>query len=249
MRVASLIALALALAGSAAMLTACETTQETSQRLSHGARKLLDVQGLKITRLNATVKVVARTVLRDANGVAVVVFVRNSGAAQAKVPVGIALRDANGRPLYSNSIPGLDPSLTSLPVIGRGEKTFWVNNQIQTSKPPRAMTARVGVAGAPAPKSLPRMELSHLKLGRDTSGVFARGIVANRSKIVQRRLVISCVSRRGGRAVAAGRAIVDRLNPAPTPKPVTFRVYFIGAARSGQLRCAAPPTVLQGGQR
>ena len=249
MRRLPVTAFALALAGLASVLTACETTQQTSERLSHNAEKLLDVKGVKITKLNATVKVVARSVLRDANGVAAVIFVRNSGAAQTKVPVGIAVRDAKGRSLYSNSIPGLDPSLTSLPVIGRGERTFWVNNQIQTAKAPQVISARVGVATGPAPGRLPRMEISKLKFGRDTSGVFARGVVANRSRIVQRRLVISCVSRRGERVVAAGRSIVERLNPAPTPKPVTFRVYFIGTASGGKLSCAAPPTVLQGGQR
>jgi hypothetical protein len=249
MRPASLIALVSLLALSAAVLSACETTQETSQRLSKNARKLLNVQGVKITKLNASVKVVARAVLHDANGVAAVVFVHNSGEAQAKVPVGIAVRDAKGRSLYSNSIPGLDPSLTSMPAIARGQSTFWVNNQITTAKPPHAVSAQIGVAGARAPGDLPRMEISKVTFGHDTSGLFARGVIANHSKIVQRRLVVSCVSRHGDRVAAAGRAIVDRLNPAPTPKPVTFRVYFIGNASGGKLSCAAPPTVLEGGQQ
>ncbi len=237
----------LSVAGIAGGLSACETTQQTSTRLSKDAGTLLHVKGVRITRENADVKVLSETVLRDANGVAAVVSVRNAGPAQARVPVLIAVTDAKGRSLYSNSIPGLDPSLTSLPVIERGERTFWVNNQIPTAVAPHAVAARVGVTDAPVPRTIPKLEISKLRYGSDVSGVFARGVVTNRSKLPQVRLVVSCVSRRGSRIVAAGRAIVDRLQPAPTPKPVTFRVYFIGDPKGGTVSCVAPPTVLTAG--
>ena len=231
----------------AAALPACESTQDQSARLAKGASKLLAVQGVKIAHANRSVAVVGRTVLRDANGVAAVVTLRNSGPAQAKVPLLIALRDAKGRTLYSNAVPGLDPSLTSVSAIARGDRTFWVNNQIQAARPPRTLSARVGVAAGRTPAELPQIEVTKLKLLRDTDGAFARGVIANRSKVPQRRLVVSCLSRRGGRIVAAGRAIVDRLPPAPTPKPQTFRVYFIGDPAGGEMRCVAPPTVIEPG--
>ena len=41
---------------------------------------------MKITRENPDVKVLSETVLRDENGVAAVVAVRNSGPAQAQGP-------------------------------------------------------------------------------------------------------------------------------------------------------------------
>ena len=243
LRAAVLVALA---AAAPVALGACESTQETSRRLSSSARASLDVKGVTVTKRNPDVTVLSETVLHDVNGVAAVVRVRNRGPAQAKVPVGIAVKDAKGRTLYSNSIPGLDPSLTSLPVIGRGEETFWVNNQIQTATAPRRVAAVVGAA-VPARGSLPRIVVGRPAFGTDTSGVFARARITNRSKVAQKRLVVSCVSRRGGSVVAAGRAIVEKLLPAPTPKPVTFRVYFIGNPRRGALTCAAPPTVLSGG--
>ena len=36
-------------------LSACESTQETSQRLSLNAKKLLNVEGLKVTKQNARI--------------------------------------------------------------------------------------------------------------------------------------------------------------------------------------------------
>ncbi len=241
------VVLALGLAGLTIGMSACETTQQTSERLSKNAGTLLAAKGVKITRENVDVKVVSETVLRDENGVAAVVSVRNTGPAQAKVPVLIAVSDAKGRSLYTNSIPGLDPSLTSLAVIGKGERTFWVNNQIPGATAPRKVAARLGVTTAPAPATLPRLTITKLHYGNDVSGVFARGVVTNHSKVPQKRLVVSCVSRKGSKVVAAGRAIVERLQPAPTPKPVTFRVYFIGDPKGGSVSCVAPPTVLTAG--
>jgi hypothetical protein len=241
------VLLVLVLAAAAAALPACETTQQTSERLSKNAGSLLAVKGLKITRENAGVKVQSETVLHDPNGVAAVIGLRNTGPAQAAVPVAIDVRDAKGHSLYENSVPGLDPSLTSLSAIGRGARTFWVNNQIQTATAPRRVSAKVGVTKKPVPGALPKIDVAKLTYGDDVSGVYARGVIANRSKIPQRRVVVACVALRGSKVVAAGRAIVEKLQPAPTPKPVTFRVYFIGDPKGGTLSCVAPPTVLAAG--
>lgn len=241
------VVLVLVLIVGAVTLPACETTQETSARLSKSAGSLLAVKGLRVTRENPDVKVESETVLHDPNGVAAVVALRNTGAAQAVVPVAIDVRDAKGRSVYDNSVPGLDVSLTSLASIARGQRTFWVNNQIQAAEAPRRVVAKVGATKAPVPGALPRIGIAKLAYGKDISGVFARGVITNRSKIPQRRLVVACISRRATKVVAAGRAIVEKLQPAPTPKPVTFRVYFIGNPKGGTVSCVAPPTVLAAG--
>jgi hypothetical protein len=110
------------------------------------------------------------------------------------------------------------------------------------------VAAAVGAGKRPVAGALPRIELSGIHLDRDQDGVYAKGIVRNSSPVLQRRLVIACVARRGGRVVAAGRAVVDKLPPAAeTKKPATFTVYFIGNPKGARLDCAAPPTVLPGG--
>lgn len=231
----------------AAGLSACETTQETSSRLAKGAKDVVQEHGLKLGRPNADVAVTGSAVLQDTNGTAAVVLLRNRGAAQADVPVAISLTSRKGKVVYANDIPGLDKSLTSLAVIGAKQRTFWVNDQIQPAARPRKASAKVGGARAAARGPFPRLELTKVRYESDTDGLYAGGVVTNRSKVPQVRLVISCISRRGDRIIAAGRAIVDRLLPAPTPKPTTFRVYFIGNPKGGALVCTAPPTVLSGG--
>ena len=230
----------------ASSLAACESTQDTNRRMAEQAKKVAKESGVTIGRENASIAVTRSAVVHDANGTAAVVLLRNRGGAQANVPIGIALSDAKGRKLYSNGAAGLDKSLTSIAAVGPRTSTFWVNNQIQAASPPRRATAKVGTARAGGVPALPRMELTKVVFERDTDGVFARGVVANRSKLPQLRLVIACISTRGSKVLAAGRAIIDRLAPAPTPKPVTFRVYFIGNPKGGTLTCTAPPTVLPG---
>jgi hypothetical protein len=239
------VAAALACACAATALSACESTQDTSARLAKRAKGLANQQGLKIGRDNPGVRVGTTAVVHDANGIAAVVELQNTGAAQAALPVAIAVDDAKGKPIFRNDAAGLDPSLVEMPLLRKGEHAWWVNNQVTAAGVPVKVAARVGQARAAAPANTPVIEISNVHVGSDADGIFAEGIVTNRSKIAQKRLTIFCVARRGTTVVAAGRAIIDRLAPAPTPKPTKFTVFFIGNPKGARLEFAAPPTVLK----
>jgi hypothetical protein len=195
------------------------------------------------------VRVELTRVLQDANGVAAIVRLRNDGPAQVGVPVAITVQDAKGAKLFANDAPGLEPALVSMPALRHGETTYWVNNQILVAGRADKLAVRVGAAQGRAPAALPRITISRLRLDHDQDGAFARGIVRNDSPVEQRRLTIFCVAGDGRHVEAAGRAVVDKLPPAASAtKPTKFTVYFIGRPRRAQLSCAAPPTVLPGGQ-
>jgi hypothetical protein len=226
-----------------------ETTQEKSAKKARLAKTAITEQkGLSISRANPDIKVQASGIVQDPNGVAAVVHLKNTGKTQAVLPVAITVSDARGKKLYANDVPGLDPSLVSLPVLQAGEEADWVNNQITVAGKAKAVKAEVGAAKSEPAGALPKITLGRPEIGRDADGTFAKGTVVNESKIVQKRLVISCVARRGGEILAAGRGIVDRLAPAAElKKPTTFTVFFIGDPRSARVTCSAPPTVLSGG--
>jgi hypothetical protein len=240
------------LAGAAVTLTGClgvETTPEKSARKARLAgTRIAQQKGVVIGAANTVVKVQDTTVLQDPNGVAAVVHLKNTGATQAALPVGITVDDAKGKKLYANDIPGLDPSLTSLPVLAAGQETDWVNNQILVAGKASKVEAQVGRAKGRAPRAVPEITLAHITRGRDADGSYAKGTISNDSAIAQKRIVITCVARDGDRVVAAGRAIIDRLLPAAgLKKPTTFTVFFIGDPQQARLGCSAPPTVLSGG--
>jgi hypothetical protein len=81
-------------------------------------------------------------------------------------------------------------------------------------------------------------------LTSDSGSVIAKGTIANKSTVAQKRVTIFCVARRGASIVAAGRAIVDRI-PAEGGKPTPFTVFFIGNPKGAKLVFSAPPTVLE----
>jgi hypothetical protein len=241
-----------ALIGTAALaatgLVACESTQDKSARLSKNAKGLIKEKGSVVGRENPDIRVEQTAIVQDSNGVAAVVRLRNRGGTQAQLPVTITVSDAKGRKLYRNDIAGLEPALVSVPVMRKGEETYWVNNQILVAGKAKKVVAKVGTAKEKPHGALPQMEITKVHLDRDEDGVFARGIVANKSDVLQKRLTIFCVASKGGKIVAAGRAVIDKLPPAAgAKKPTAFTVYFIGDPRGAKLTFAAPPTVLAGG--
>jgi hypothetical protein len=247
---------AVACAGLAASvaLTGClgvETTPEKSAKKAKLAAKSISQQkGVKVGKANASIQVQDSTVVQDPNGVAAIVHLKNTGGTQASLPVGITVTDAKGAKLYANDIPGLDPSLTSVPVLKAGQEAYWVNNQILVSGKASKVQAVVGDAKARPTGALPKITLSRIAHGKDADGFYAKGIISNDSGIPQKRIVVTCVAREGGKVLAAGRAVIDRLMPAAgLKKPVGFTVFFIGDPKQSKLDCAAPPTVLAGGTK
>jgi hypothetical protein len=228
-----------------------ETTPEKSAaKAKLAATNIKSQKGMVLGKRNTAIKVEDSTLVQDANGVAAVVRVKNTGATQVTLPVAITVSDAKGKQLYANDAPGLDASLTSLSVLRAGEEADWVNNQILVAGKAVKVAAQVGAAKGTSAGALPKIVLSGVKAGRDEDGNYAKGTIANRSAVAQKRLVVTCVARAGGKVIAAGRAVVDRLPPAgESKKPTTFTVFFIGDPLQAELACAAPPTVLAGGAK
>lgn len=237
--------LPLLLLGLAPLLSGCESTQAKSARLAReGSRQLAAERGLVVRTQNADVRAVATSVVQDENGTAVVVVLRNRAARPVgRVPIAIDVRGSGRRSLYRNDTPGLDPSLVEATGVPARGELVWVNDQVTPSGTPKQVEARIGAARGDAPRELPRLELTQPRLLDDrVTGVEAVGRVTNRSDVEQRRLVVSCVARKGARVVAAGRAIVNRLAPG---KSASFHVFFIGDPRGARVTVAAPPTVIE----
>lgn len=235
------VSLCLASLAVAVLASGCESTQSKSERLSKKGNGAIAAQkGLKIGKRSRAVKVLDTQVLSDANGVAAVVVVRNTTRkALGRVPISIDVTDGK-KSLFRNDEPGLEPSLTGLAAVGGDQTMAWVNDQVFSDKPAKQVKAVVGAATGPTPKSLPALEIGKAKLGGDpTSGVAAEGSIRNKSKLLQRKLVLFAVARKGDKVVAAGRGQVDKLRPGKSAK---YQIFFIGNPRGARIEIAAPPT-------
>jgi hypothetical protein len=224
----------------AALLAAgCESTQDRSRRLAEGGGDAFRERGLRVGRANPDVRVVDRDVVSDSNGTAVAVVLANRGRAHARVPVAIDVVDRRGRSLFRNDAAGLDPSLTGVGLVARGDRVIWVHDEVTAAERPARVRARVGVGRERAPRRLPRLRAERVRLREETLGTAAVGFVRNASRVDQRDVAVYGVVRRGDRVVAAGRAQIRRVRAG---RRARFRMYFIGDPRRGRLVLSVPPT-------
>jgi hypothetical protein len=230
----------LVLVGAALLLAACESTQDRSARLAEEAEGLEEQRGLVITKRSKVVEVGRRAVLNDENGTAVVVELRNTSKRRlAKVPVAIDVRNGR-RSVFKNDDPGLEPSLVGVPILRPGQRFLWVHDQVLATGKGKAVRAKVGVERGKAPRRIPEIRVTPPRLEVDpTSGTLAVGRITNRSRVLQRNIVVHAVARKAGRIVAAGRGAVERLKPGAS---AAYQVFFIGDPRGARITLAAPPT-------
>jgi hypothetical protein len=241
MRQAAWVAAALLVAVPSA---GCESTQSKSARLEAQASDIKAEKGVVVRKQNPRVKVLSTATLKDQNGEAVVVAMRNVGRqALTKLPISVQVSNAGGRPVYRNNAPGLEAALAQVALLPPGKEVFWVNDQVVTTGKAAKAEALVGTGGS-APGDVPRIELTQVHLENDpVSGVSVTGRAINHSDLLQKRMPIFCVARRGDKVVAAGRAILEKLKP---DKPTRFTLFFIGDPRGARLTLTPTPTVLGG---
>jgi len=235
----------LALALAAFALAGCETTAEKSAKLEQAAKRHErgpTERTLSITRLSAKVRAGATVVLHTSEGAAVVVTLHNNSSSTMRdVPLEIAVKDAHGVSVYTNTAPGLGAALASAPLIPAHGAFSWIDDQVQASGVPASVSARVG-EGTPVTGAIPRLSVEGAHLIEDpTSGPGAEGSIVNHSAVGQQELVVYALARRGGRITAAGRAV---LPSAPANATTRFQLFFIGDPRGSRLEVSAPATTL-----
>lgn len=224
----------------------CESTQSKSARIAAELGPVQQEEGLEISKRSKEVEVVSSTLLTDSAGSAVVVAVRNrSNRDLAEVPIAIDVRDAAGKSVYRNDVPGLEPALTAVPFVGAGERAVWIHDQVLASGKPATVRVTVGAGGRQLGGARPRFTASDPRLEGDPfSGVVASGDVFNESGEKLERLLIYAVARRGERIVAAGRGAIERVKP--ERKPLPYNVYFIGDPRDAAIELELLPTLPEG---
>lgn len=237
MRRAALVLVVLAITG-------CESNQERSAKLQKAAkhregeaaqRRELAQRALTITRQSTKVRVTATAIVRGSEAAAAVVTLRNVSSTPLRdVPVQITVRDAHGASIYTNAIPGLSPTLLAAALIPAHGILTWIDDQVQGTGTPVSVSAKVG-EGTPLTGAIPQLSVKGVHLAEAQ----AEGNVVNHSAITQQELVVYGVARKGGRIVAAGRALL----PAAAARASSpFQIFFVGNPSGAQLEITAPAT-------
>jgi hypothetical protein len=239
------VATALTALALATLASGCETNAQRSAKLEKErlAHPVAVQKGLTIARVNPHVQIVAAVSVHDQNGTAAVVTLRNTSATALRdAPIAIAVSDAAGGTLYQNNAPGLDSTLTNVPLLEPGRETVWVDDQIPTTaRPPAKVSARVGEAPA-AGGAVPQLSVAGVHAVEEPgNGAGEGGTVVNHSRVAQQKFVVYAVARRGGQVVAAGRAVLPEV---AAGQSAPFQVFFIGNPQGAQLEVNAPATTL-----
>lgn len=234
---------AVALAGVALVAGGCQSTQSKSAQIGEELGPVKQEVGLKIGKRSKDVEVVSKTLLTDAEGSAVVVELRNTSDRDlADVPIAIDVRDAQGKSVYANDLPGLESALTSIPYIAAGAEATWVHDQVLAAGKPQSVEVTVGAGGTPFTGTVPEFTVSEPQVGGDPySGVVVGGNAENRSGGKVDRLLLYAVARRGDEVVAAGRGAIEKVKP--EPKPIPYNVYFIGDPTGAEVEMSWFPTL------
>lgn len=227
-------------------LSACESSQTKSARLEKTGRAEAKTSLVTAGAANTAVKVLRTAVLHSDLGSAAVVQLQNTGReAEVQVPLLIDVKDAKGASAYKNDIEGLQPALQQMAFLARGQKAYWVNDQVLGAAVPRSVDVQVGKEQSTFAQTPPKITLGTVRLDSDSTGSYATGEIRNESKILQTNVPVFGVALKGGKVVAAGRALIEKLPPAPTKKPITFKIFFIGNPKGAQLEFTTVPTVLK----
>lgn len=236
---------AVALALAALALTACESSQEENAKLekvyrreaAEGAkRRAAAERALSIPHPSRVVKVLAATALHSSEAGAAVVTLQNTSARTLRnLPIEITVKDAAGATLYTNATPGLAHALVTVPLLAAHATSTWVEDQVQTSAAPASVEAKVGEGEtiAQAPTGL---AVAGVRLGE---GV-AEGSLVNRSPSTQSEVILYAVARRGGQIVAAGSALVARVEAGASTH---FQASLVGEAKGAQLEVSVGGSV------
>lgn len=217
----------------------CQTTQEKSAALERQVKHTTLAQhGVSVSRENPNVRVLGSTVVHSSVGTAVAVALHNNSAhILAAAPIELTVRDGKGSVLYQNNTPGLQASLTQVPLLEPGKTVVWVDDQVQVAGTPTSASALVGEGKSAS--TAPKIEVTSAQPSTAGAEASESGSVANRSRVSQTNLVVYAIARREGKIVAAGRAVLPEVE-AGTSAP--FQIYFVGNPRSAQIEVSAPAT-------
>lgn len=228
----------------AIVASGCQTTADRSAKLESQAGSVLaSEKGVVVSKQSRDIDVVDTTVVSDDYGTAAIVELKNTSDKNiAMPPITVTIPGAGKEPLYTNDEPGLDPALTSIALIEKGKPAFWVNDQIPLlAEKPKKSEAIVG-KGDQVNGKIPEIRVGKTEFFADNDGASLRGTVLNNSKVLQTKLVIYGIARKGGKVIGAGTGQVERLAPG---RRAGFQLFLIGKHKGAEYEFYAPPTVLR----
>ena len=224
-------------------LSACESTEDESAKIGREAGALAaGPAALKLGAVNHGVRVSDVTLVKSAGRTAVAArFTASSGRPQLNVPVLVDVTGGAGRVLYTNETGGVEASLQRIALLRPRQSAWWVDDQVLASQSTTGLKVRVGTGTGPRAGATPaELETKRVRVGVQSGLSVLSGQLVNRSGKAQSKVPVFAVGVRGGKVVAAGRAIVEEL-PGRAGSSAPFQIFLVGSPAGAKFELTAMP--------
>jgi hypothetical protein len=224
-------------------LAACESTERESAKIAREGGALAAGPGaLKLGGINRAVRVSDATLLSDAGRKAVAVrLTSTSTRAQRNLPVLVEVTGVGGKVVYSNELGGVEASLQRMALLRPHQSAWWVDDQVLGSQSTTGVRVRIGTGNAPRSGALRPLGTSGTRVSEQAGLSVLSGKLVNHSGRSQNDVPVYAVAVRGGKVVAAGRAVVSEPSQRAGAS-VPFQIYMVGDTAGAKIELTAVPT-------
>jgi hypothetical protein len=226
-------------------LAACESTESESAKIEREALIAREHEpgALKIGTANPSVRVSQVTLLRGGGRNAVALRLSSSSThSQANLPLLVEVKGKEGKLLYTNQPGGTDPQLQHMGLLPAHASGWWVDDQMLIVQPSMGVHVRVGFAAKAASRqAAASLQAKTTHVAEEAGESTLSGELVNRGGRSQRDVSVYAVALRGGKVVAAGRALVHRLAGRRSAS-ARFQITLIGDAAKAKIELTAVPT-------
>jgi hypothetical protein len=221
-------------------LSACESTEQESARIGREAPKAVaGPRALKLGASNRSVHVSSVTLLNSGGRLAVAAKLTNTSTRpQRDVPLLVSVVGKDAKVLYSNEAGGVEPSLQRIALLRPGKGSWWVDDQVLSTQTASAAKLRVGTGSRPRSSAPVRIDTAGVHTGQEAGVSTVRAKLVNHSSTTLSKVPVYGVAMRGGRVVAAGRAVVEVL-PGHVGASVPFQMVLVGNPAGAKIELSA----------
>jgi hypothetical protein len=225
-------------------VSACESTEQESAKIAReGTAAVAASPTLKLGAANHAVHVSSVSLLSSEGRMAVAAKLTSSSAhAELNVPLLVNVTGAGGKVIYTNATGGVEASLQRIALLRPHASTWWVDDQVLGSQPSKGVTVRVGT-GTSTRAATPGLSVKQTSVGEQSGLSTLDGVVVNESHTTQSKVAVFAVGVRGGKVVAAGRAVVASLAGHPGAS-ATFQIFFVGHPAGAKIELSAVPAAV-----
>jgi hypothetical protein len=223
-------------------LAACESTESESAKIEREASKSREAEpgALKLGKANASVRVSDATLVSAGARKAIAVRLTSTSAHdQRDLPVLVEVTAAGGKLAYTNQI-GVEPELQRISQLRSHASAWWVDDQVLANQTTRAVRVRVGTGKSPS-RETPQLSATLVHAGGGSTSSSLSGVLVNHSRVAQKKVPVYVVALRGGKVVAAGRAVVASLAGRPGAS-APFQVALVGSPAGAKIELTAVAT-------